>query len=70
MENIETRALQSYLCKGVSNMTEDERRALTTTGSGNAVIPTAIIDRLISTTGLSILTHRATHLADGRPENW
>lgn len=67
MENIETRALQSYLCKGVSNMTEDERRALTTTGSGNAVIPTAIIDRLISTTGLSILTHRATHLADGRP---
>ena len=67
MENIETRALQSYLCKGVSAMTEDERRALTTTGSGNAVIPTAIIDRLISTAGLSILTHRATHLADGRP---
>lgn len=67
MENIETRALQSYLCKGIGNMTEDERRALTTTGSGNAVIPTAIIDRLISTAGLSILTHRATHLADGRP---
>lgn len=67
MENIETRALQSYLCKGVSNMTEDERRALTTTGSGSATIPTAIVDRLISTAGLSILTHRATHLADGRP---
>lgn len=67
MENIETRALQSYLCKGVSNMPEDERRALTTTGSGSAVIPTSIIDRLISTAGLSILTHRATHLADGRP---
>ena len=67
MENIETRALQSYLCKGISNMTEDERRALTTTGSGSATIPTAIVDRLISTAGLSILTHRATHLADGRP---
>lgn len=67
MENIETRALQSYLCKGVSNMTEDERRALTTTGSGSAVIPTVIIDRLISTAGLSILTNRATHLADNRP---
>ena len=67
MESIETRALQSYLCKGVSNMTEDERRALTTTGSGSATIPTAIVDRLISTAGLSILTHRATHLADGRP---
>ena len=67
MENIETRALQSYLCKGFSSMTEDERRALTTTGSGSATIPTAIVDRLISTAGLSILTHRATHLADGRP---
>lgn len=67
MEKIETRALQSYLCKGIANMTEDERRALTTTGSGSAVIPTAIVDRLISTAGLSILTHRATHLADGRP---
>ena len=67
MENIETRALQSYLCKGVPNMTEEEQRALTTTGSGNAVIPTTILDRLISTAGLSILTHRATHLADGRP---
>lgn len=39
MENIETRALQSYLCKGVSNMTEDERRALTTTGSGQRCDP-------------------------------
>ena len=67
MENIEIRALQSYLCKGFSSMTEDERRALTTTGSGSATIPTAIVDRLISTAGLSILTHRATHLADGRP---
>ena len=67
MENIETRALQSYLCKGVSNMTEDERRALTTTGSGSATIPTSIVDRLISNAGLSILTYRATHLADGRP---
>lgn len=67
MENIETRAIQSYLCKGISSMTEDERRALTTTGSGSAVIPTSIIDRLISTAGLSILTNRATHLADGRP---
>ena len=67
MEKIETRALQSYLCKGIANMTDDERRALTTTGSGSAVIPTAIVDRLISTAGLSILTHRATHLADGRP---
>ena len=67
MENIEIRALQSYLCKGFSSMTEDERRALTTTGSGSATIPTAIVDRLISAAGLSILTHRATHLADGRP---
>ena len=67
MENIEIRALQSYLCKGFSSMTEDERRALTTTGSGSATIPTAIVDRLISTARLSILTHRATHLADGRP---
>ena len=67
MENIEIPALQSYLCKGFSSMTEDERRALTTTGSGSATIPTAIVDRLISTAGLSILTHRATHLADGRP---
>ncbi len=67
MENIETRALQSYLCKGIGNMTEDERRALTTTGSGSATIPAVIVDRLISNAGLSILTHRATHLNDGRP---
>lgn len=67
MENIESRALQSYLCKGIPQMTEDERRALSTTGSGSAVIPTSIANRIISNAGYSILTHRATHLNDGRP---
>lgn len=66
MENIESRALQSYLCKGIPQMTEDERRALSTTGSGSAVIPTSIANRIISNAGYSILTHRATHLNDGR----
>ena len=65
--NMEMRALQSYLCKGVSQMDETERRALTTTGSGAAVIPTNIADRIISNAGYSILAHRATRLADGRP---
>lgn len=65
-ENIEIRALQSYLCKGISNMDEDERRALTTTGSGAAVIPTEIADRIIMNAGHSILTDRANRFADGR----
>lgn len=65
-DNIEIRALQSYICKGTSQMTEDEKRALTTTGSGAAVIPTEIADRIISNAGYSILTHRAARFADGR----
>lgn len=65
-ENIEIRALQSYLCKGISNMDEDERRALTTTGSGAAVIPTEIADKIITNAGYSILTDRANRFADGR----
>jgi len=65
-ENIEIRALQSYLCKGIANMDEDERRALTTTGGGAAVIPTEIADKIITDAGHSILTHRAHRFADGR----
>lgn len=65
-DNIEIRALQSYLCKGVSQMDEDERRALTTTGGGAAIIPTEVADRIIMNAGYSILTDRANRFADGR----
>ena len=34
-DNINMRALQNYLCKGISKMDDDERRALTTTGTVN-----------------------------------
>lgn len=65
-ENIEIRALQSYLCKGIAQMDEDEKRALITTGGGAAVIPTEIADKIITNAGYSILTHRANRFADGR----
>lgn len=64
--NIEIRALQSYLCKGITQMEEDEKRALTTTGSGGAVIPVEIANKVITNAGYSILTHRASRFADGR----
>lgn len=65
-DKIEIRALQSYLCKGIAKMDDDERRALTTTGSGAAVIPTEIADHIITNAGYSVLTHRAKRFADGR----
>ena len=65
-DNIELRALQNYICKGISHLDEDERRALTTTGNGAAIIPSEIADKVITDAGHSILTHRAHRFADSR----
>ena len=59
MENIEVRSLQKYLTAGYKNMDEVERRALNVSGSG-VVIPTSVMERLITEEKYSTLLSKAT----------
>ena len=62
MENnkeIEVRSLQKYLVSGYKNMNDEEQRALNVSGSA-VVIPTEVMNRLITDEKYSTLLNRAT----------
>ena len=58
IEAPETRALQNFVTKGLGNMNEVEKRALAVTGTA-AVIPTQIMNKLITSTKYSDLLFRS-----------
>ncbi len=58
-DNIESRALQNFITKGLGNLEETEKRALDISGSA-AALPTQIMDTLISSEKYSDLLFRST----------
>lgn len=59
MENLEVRSLQKYITSGYKHMDEQEQRALNVSGSG-VVIPTSVMERLITDEKYSTLLNQAT----------
>jgi len=63
-ENVESRALQSYITKGLGSMDDVEKRALDISGSA-AALPTEVMNTLVTSTKYSDLLNRSTVITQG-----